>query len=485
LGLSTAEDYLSRLRDSREIWLGGEHVVDVTQHPLLRPSALQIAALYDMQHTEDGNRALACTEGGEPVARAFVRPRSVDDLVARGRAYEIWAAVTFGMLGRTPDYMNTCMMALASARQFFAQHGNMVYADNLVRYYEHVKTRDLYLTHTFVSLQVDRSKRLSELSGDGRPFALGVVDTCTDGVIVRGARALATSAPVCDEIISFGAGRELSEGEEDYALAFALPVATPGLKFLCRESFTRTGDPKDHPLAARFDEMDAVAFFDNVLIPWERIFIFRDVELSNHFKAASHFHQHVGQQVVTRAVVKSEFLLALTHAISKMIGIDKFLHIEERIGEIIMHVETLRACLRAAEADAAETECSGIYAPAYGPIHAALRQFPRVYPRLVELLHLTGGSGFVATPTAADMNSPIGGLIEDVFRGAEKGGGDRIRLFRLAWDVVGEAFGSRQELFERFFLGDPTRALAQLYRQYDTGRLEALIERVMRAGGVE
>jgi 4-hydroxyphenylacetate 3-monooxygenase oxygenase component len=480
VSLSTGENYLSRIRDSREVWLNGERIIDVTQHALLKPVALQIATLYDMQHTGEHDNVLVCKEDGETVARAFVQPKSVDDIIVRRQAYEIWANAAFGMLGRTPDYMNTCMMALASANQFFAQSGNKVYADNLVSYYKHVRALDLYLTHTFASPQVDRSKRISELPGDERFLALRVANTCADGVIVHGARLLATSAPICDEIISFGAGRELSEGEEDYAVAFAVPVATPGLKFLCRESFTKLGDPLDHPLAARFDEIDAVAFFDNVLIPWDRVFVFRNVEISNQFKAASNFYQHVGQQVVTRAIIKSQFILALTYSISKMIGIDRFLHIEERLGEMIMHLETLSACLRAAEADATETKCSGVYAPSYGPIHAALRQFPRVYPRLIELLHLTGGSGFISIPTAADMNSHNSELIENVFRGAERGGRERIQLFRLAWDIIGEAFGSRQELFERFFLGDPTRALAHLYRDYDTSKLDALIKRVMK-----
>jgi 4-hydroxyphenylacetate 3-monooxygenase oxygenase component len=480
--LSTGESYLSRLCDGREIWLDGERVQDVTQHPALRSGAQAIANLYDLQCQGMFEEILICPSpnSGKLVGASFIEPLSLPDLVRRRRAFEIWANASYGMLGRTPDYMNVCMMALASAHSFFSKNGGKRFADNLVSYYEFVRENDLCLTHTFASPQVDRSKKLSELPGEDRFLALGIVDETNDGVVVKGARMLATLGPLSHELVAFGAGRELYEGEEDYAFAFALPVATPGLKLVCRESFVRGDNLVDHPLASRYEEMDAVAIFDNVLIPWNRIFIYRDIELSNQFKVATYFHQHVGHQVITRAIAKTELLLGVAHAIAETIGVSQILHVQERLGEMVMHLETLRACLRAAEVDAFPSY-NGIYTLAFGPTNAALRQFSRNYPRLVEILQLLGGSGFLMTPSAADMEGPMKDVIEQYYRGALQGGHERVKLFRLAWDVVGEAFGVRQVLFERFFLGDPTRAMASLYQRYDKERAKAVVEHLLRS----
>lgn len=478
MAISTGTMYLGRLEDDRQIWLGGERVKNPGKHPSLQPVAETIAALYDMQHTEETAAILTVEESPtEIIHRALALPKSIEDITARGRAFTTWALASYGMLGRTPDYMHTCLMALAAAHEYFAQ-SDAKFADNIKSYYNYVRSHDLFLTHAFASPQVDRSKALSDLSVTGKPLALTIVRSTANGVVVSGLRSLATLAPLCDEFLSFGAGRELRKGEEDLAICFAIPIATPGLKLICRESYTRVGELANHPLASRYDEIDAVALFDEVLIPWERVFVFRNIELTNNFKHGCHFYRHIGQQVLSRIIVKCEFVAALSYAVARSIGVEGFLNIQERLGEMAMHVETLRACLRAAEADAAATEF-GILAPAGAPIEAGLRQASFVYTRIVDLLAQIGGSGFVMTPTVADINAPIGDDIDFYLRGALISGTQRIQLFRIAWDLIGEAFGSRQVLFERFFLGDPTRALARFYQSADIARGMAMVQHLL------
>ena len=159
----TGKEYLDGLRDQREIWLGDERVADVTIHPALRQGAETLARLYNLQHTPDLHDLMTypSPSSGAPVGRSFQPPYSIDDLVARRRMMKVWADATYGLMGRTPDFLNVTMMIFARRHDFFAQGGEQ-YAANMVRYYEYVREHDLCLTHTLINPQIDRSKPASQ-----------------------------------------------------------------------------------------------------------------------------------------------------------------------------------------------------------------------------------------------------------------------------------------------------------------------------------
>ena len=485
MGARTGAAYLQRLREHpREVWIHGERVQgDITAHPAFRNITRSIAALYDMQHDPALRDELTYLEPstGERTGLSFIQPRTLDDLQRRSRMMKRWADYSGGMLGRTPDYLNAGLAAMAAAADYFAQNDPR-FGENIRQYYAYVRDNDLCLTHTLITPQVNRAVGPSRQAD---PYIVARVVKETDaGIVIRGARMLATLGPIADEIEVFPS-TVLRGTEEDapYSFAFAIPVDTPGLKFLCRESFDYGRSPFDHPLGSRFEEMDAVVVFDDVLVPWERVFLYQDVERCNGVFAETNAVVHMAHQVVVKNVAKAEFLFGLAAQIADKIGIDGFQHVQEKLAELIMYLEMMRAFLRAAEADAARSRW-GIVTPAWAPLNAARNLFPRLYPRMIEIIQLLGASGLMAIPTEADVHSPIGPLIDKYLQGRNCEAYERLKLFRLAWDATLSAFGSRQVLYERFFFGDPVRMAGALYTSYDKepykARIAAFLERVER-----
>jgi len=217
----------------------------------------------------------------------------------------------------------------------------------------------------------------------------------------------------------------------------------------------------DHPLGSRFEEMDALVVFDDVLVPWENVLLHRDVQRCNQAYARTGAAVHMTHQVVVKNIAKSEFMLGLASLLVSTIGAEGFQHIHEKLAEIWVGLEAMKAFLRAAEADA-ELDEWGVMRPAWSPLDAARNLYPRLYPRMVEIIQQIGASGLVTMPTEADVKGPLAGDIRKYYQAARADAHDRIPLFRLAWDVAISAFGSRQVLYERFFFGDPVRMAGAL-----------------------
>jgi 4-hydroxyphenylacetate 3-monooxygenase len=268
MGAVSGAEFLRRLDSTpREIWYGDEKVTgSVSKHRAFAGVARSLSALYEMQAAPDTRDAMTyeSPRTGERVGMSFLQPKSKEELARRTQMMKTWADYSGGTLGRTGDYLNSSIMAMAAAKDFFATQ-DRDYGKNVQDYYEYVRENDLLLTHTLINPQVNRGVGPSKQTD---PFiAARVVEKNSEGVVIRGARMLAT-LPIADEILVFPS-TVLRSGQDDmpYSIAFALPVSTKGLSFICRESFA---DPSsnDHPLASRFDEQDAVVCFDDVLVPW-------------------------------------------------------------------------------------------------------------------------------------------------------------------------------------------------------------------------
>ena len=448
-----------------EVWLGGERVTDVTTHPGLRGGVRAIAALYDMQHdakTRDEMTYVSPTTG-DRVGMSFIIPRTQDELVARRVAMLNWARSTCGMMGRSPDFMNVTFAAWGAAAGYFAR-GKPEYGENIRRYYEHIREHDLVLTHSLINLQ--RSRNPTGFYNLQEGTALRAIKETSAGLIVRGARVLATLGPLSDEIAVYSPRLGLyTDDHSPFALSFSIPCATPGLKFLCRDSFDLGRSHFDHPLGSRFEEMDTIVFFDDVLVPWERVFLYGDVKLLNNTSVGTHYSSHSSHQGAAKNLAKCEFVLGIALLMTETLGNQALPHTEERIGELMLQTTLMKACMRAAEADAKLDEW-GVMCPDPVPIESTRNLFMTAYPRMIEILHLLGSSSFLTTPSAADFRGPLRGFIDQYLATDSSTALDRTKLFRLAWDVAGSAFGSRQVLYERFFASDPltrARALAAIY----------------------
>ncbi|MBX6350819.1 MAG: 4-hydroxyphenylacetate 3-monooxygenase, oxygenase component [Clostridia bacterium] len=468
MGARTGAEYLARLdEETREVWIGGERVVTgVTKHPAFRNVTRSIAALYDMQHDPALKDELTYVSptSGERVGVSFLQPRTREDLARRRRMMKIWADYSGGFLGRTPDYLNASLMAMAAAHDWFSE-ADPRFGENIRKYYEYVRENDLCLTHTLINPQANRAVGPSQQKD---PFlAARIVKETDAGVVIRGARMLATLGPISDEIIVFPSTVLRGQPEDaPYAFAFALPSSAPGMKYICRETFDYGKSHFDHPLGSRFEEMDAVVVFDDVLVPWERIFLLRDTKKCNEVYAATDAVVHMAHQVAVKAVAKTEFLLGVVLLIIDTIGIGQFQHVQEKAAEVILALETMRAFLRAAEVDA-QPNAWGVMTPAWAPLNAARNIYPKTYPRLVEIIQQLSASGLMALPSEADFRSPIGPTVERYLQARNADATERVKLFRLAWDVAASAFGGRQVLYERFFFGDPVRMWGALYESYD------------------
>ncbi len=477
----TGAEYLAGLRDDRDIWLEGERVVDVVAHPILGRMARTLAELYDLQWDPALRQKLtyASPSSGQPVSLAFIQARSVDELVRRRQMFERWADCSGGILGRTPDFLNAILAGCASSSWFFARNG-LEYADRIAAYYEWCRERDACATHAFVDPQTNRARTQTEQADPSVP--LHIVGESADGLVVSGARMLATLAPFSDELMVFPSPSRVAPSDApEYAFAFAVPVAAPGLRFICRESFDVGRSRADHPLAARYEEMDAVAVFHDVIVPWERVFLKGDILLCNRLFRETPAIMHGIHQFTTKNLVKAELVLGVASLVAEGIGRTELPAYQQLLGEIVDSVETLRALIRRAEVDAVVDD-QGFYHPNPDTMSTARNYFPRVYPRLIEILQLIGSSGLMATPTERDMETPE--LVSDVdkyYQGATLAGRERVQLFRLAWDLACSSFAGRQVLYERFFAGDPQTLLAGRFNSYDrsaaVARARALLNR--------
>ena len=480
----TGQQYIDHLsKNPAEVWIAGERVDDVTTHSAFQNGVRSLAALYDQQHNPatKGMMTFASPSSGDAVGLSFIIPKTIDDLVKRREMMTNWAWESCGMMARTPDFLNCGISGWAGSSDYFAAN-RPEFKDNVLRYHEYIRENDLTLTHTLVNLQ--RSRNTSILDNLEDRVALTVVKETEAGIVVHGSRILATLGPISDEIAVYPTRTHLlGEEARKQAFSFALPCATPGMKFMCRESLDLGRSNFDHPLGSRFEEMDAVVFFDNVFVPWERVFLLGDVEMANRFAAATQSTSHTGHQVVNRTVVKTEFLLGLTSLMAETLGSTEVPHVQERIGEIVVNLELLKACVRAAETDAKLNEW-GMMCPSFAPLTAARTVYANsMYPRMAEIVQLLGSSSLMVLPTESDFDAPIAPELEHYLATETTGARDRVRLFHLAWDVACSAFGGRQILYERFFGGDPVRNTMLLYQGYDKTNAMDRVQRFLDREG--
>jgi anthranilate 3-monooxygenase (FAD)/4-hydroxyphenylacetate 3-monooxygenase len=412
------------------------------------------------------------TAPGVPRSTSFLIPRFAHDLRARFVGHRAFAESAFGLAGRSPDYGNAMLTGLAASSAFFST-ANERFGANLVRYFEDVRENDRYVVFAVVSPQRDRSKALNTDADD--EVLLRVTGETEAGIVVSGARMIATQAPIADELFIYSVPGH-KPGDEAYASMFAIPVDTPGVRQICREPLSNgDGRTAEHPLSSRFEELDSMVVFDNVVVPWDRVFLYRDVTRANTMFGEANFMIFGTAQEVIRGLVKMQFITGIAIALARATKTDAFLHVQEMLGECLQRIETVRACLVTAEVEAS-VGADGIVRPAWEPLRTALTLMPRFYPRMAEIVQLLGGGGLIMMPSSDDFTSGASADIERYFRGSGTTDAiDRVLLYKLAADLVAHGFGSRITQYERYYVGDPVRLTASIYTSFDTAKPEALV----------
>lgn len=478
MSVRTGKQFVDGLRDGREVWYDGRRVDDVTTFAPFASAIRSMAMLYDLQHAP-GHRDVLTVEApelGGRIGRAFEMPHTRDQLRLKRQAYIACAEASCGMLGRSPDFMNAMLTALAAKRSFFTELAPER-GEAVVAYYRHVARNDLFLTHALLDPQLDKSRLRHQQRDPATP--LRVVDRTRDGLVVHGIKRIATAAPYADEILVWPFPPTFQPGEDAYANVFAIPMATPGLKTICRPSFAHAGDPVDHPLSARFDEMDATVVFDHVLVPWERVFLHENIALLNRMYRDTRMRELTAHQTNARLEVKLGFLYALAVRLAEASGLHARAETMELLGEAAVRVEVIRNTTRAAEEQAQVDPENGLLYPDLWALLAGRALGPVYYPELLGMLKRLAGGGLVQLPVSmAEFDSPIGPDLERSLSGASVSGRDRARLLKLAWDLVGTEFGARHELYEMNYAGERGALVAGVHREY--GRRQDYLDHLDR-----
>lgn len=483
MGVRSGQQFIDGLKaNPRDVWINGEKIGDVTTHPAFSRIVRQLARLYDAQVAPATRDKLTYVvpETGDRAGMAFMPAKTAADLRRRREAYYHWASMNFGLMGRSPDFLNVSLLAFAEAREIFGRAGQR-YADNVLKYYEYIRDNDLFLSHALITPQNDRTKS----SAEQQNLHMRVVKETAEGIYVKGARMVATLGAVADEMLMYCLPG-IPESDADHALAFAVKVSDPGIRQICREPYALDGQRSDfdHPLSNNFEENDSLLIFDNVFVPWERVFMYRDIALNNALYTETALRNYSAHQTNTRALVKMQFAVGVAMAVARSIGADKFLHVQRMLGEALIGVEFLKSGLVRSEVEC-EPTAYGTVRPALPPLQALRTFLPTAYPKVVEAIQTVAAGGFMMMPSGADFAAPdLAGDTDLYYKGA---GGmsslDRARLFKLAWDLSGEAFGTRLLQYERYYAGDPVRTTASNYLQVQDDEMMRLVNEALAMAG--
>ncbi len=449
----TGEEYLESLRDGREIWIYGERVKDITTHPAFRNATRMVARLYDALHDPEKQAALTCptdTGNGGFTHKFFRASRSAEDLVGARDAIAEWARLTYGWMGRSPDYKAAFLATLGANAEFYTP-----YQENARRWYRESQERVLYFNHAIVNPPIDRNRPPDEI----RDVYMHVERETDAGLIVSGAKVVATGSALThyNFIAHYG---PLPIRSKEFALIFIVPMDAPGVKLIARPSYEMAaevmGSPFDYPLSSRLDENDSVMIFDQVLIPWENVFVYGDVEKVNAFFPLSGFIPRFTFHGCTRMAVKLDFIAGLFLKAVEATGAKEFRGVQARVGEVLAW-RNLFWAISDAMARAPIPWNDGAVLPNldYG---LAYRVFATVaYPRVKELIESDVASALIYLNShAVDFKTPeIRGYLDKYLRGSNGYSSlDRVKLMKLLWDAIGSEFGGRHELYERNYAGN-------------------------------
>ena len=475
--IKNGKQFLDTLSAEREIYIEGERVKDVISDPRFSGATKTMAHLMDIQSDPDLSEVMTYNSptSGDKVGMTHIQPQSRDDVIARNDAIKVWMDASCGMMGRSPDYKNCIISNYAAAKDVFKRDA-FDGSQNIQNFYEHVRENDAVTTHVLVNPQIDRSKPAHLETSD---IVAQIVKETDAGIVIRGARMVATLCAMANELLVMPAAATWSNetrDTSDFSFGFAIPTSTSGLKFICRPPVAHTNAPSlmDHPLSLQYDESDGMVIFDDVLVPWERVFIHRDPDFDLKVNPNSYIAHSMLMQSVVRAQAKSEFMMALAFSIARSTKIDQHIPVQVKLAEMISMTEFVRSCRITAEHDAHKTEF-GTWVGGIRPLQTWQTFFFEMYNRQCEIITTLGAGGLVAVPSFAEIAGDLKEDVEKYFQVANADAPRRIKLMRLAYDSALSSFAGRQRLYEQYYTGDPMRTQAALFNSYDK---DTHIERV-------
>lgn len=464
------DHFIKSLQDGRNVWLNGTNI-DITKDKNFQGTLATITKLFHMFDDPKlrDQVGYVSPKTNEYVHSAFLEPKSYEDLLKRRQAFEIWSQSTDGVMSRLSDYARSRLTGWYASREDYRAL-DPAFPDKISAYYEKARDNHLFLSLVQRDPQINRSNQsFNDIEDLG---LLCITKKTSDGVYLSGAKMIGTASPYSNDIIVYPVGN-LKDEHKPLAHMVIVAANSPGLHMVCRESFACSPANKaDAPISAHYDEMDAVLLFDNVFVPWEKVLFYDNPKAIAKIKTDSVSNGIAYHQAIVRLLCKLEFVTAIAFEMAEGIGADAYLHVQQKLGELIMQVETLRALVVASEREGSLNQYN-TFVPNFNYIETARNLGPIYYPRAIELLQLIGAGGFIQLPsTVQDFQGPLSPLLQKYLHGANLNAEKKTKLFKLAWDLVGSPLGSRHELYERYYAGDPIRNVANQYNNYDKQRLK-------------
>jgi 4-hydroxyphenylacetate 3-monooxygenase len=473
----TGADHLKSLRDGRTVYIDGELAGDVTVHPAYRNAVASAAHLYDYQARPENLELMTFLPEGATrrVNRCWQAPRDYDELVQRRRALQAWAQVSYGFMGRSPDHVASTIVGQLMGIEVFRKHGP-ARAKALEDYADHAMRNDLFLTYVIVNPQADRSKDWGEQPEE---LVAQIVDEDTVGITIRGAKMLGTSSIMANEVFVANL-QPLKPGEEALAFSCAIPMNAAGLYVLSRKSYeAHAVSIYDNPLSSRFDENDALLYFDNVKVSWDRVFVHRDTDMcrAQFHDTPAHILQNYQAQI--RLSEKIKFLVGLAHKITEAIGTTAMPQVREQLGILAANAGMVEAMLAGMEASGSRR--GGYFLPNRHVVYAAQVMTQDLYPRLITLIRdLAGGSLIMLPSSFRDWANPeLAPIIGKTQRSPNFGPKEKVKLLKAAWDALGSEFGSRHTQYEMFYAGARFVAAGHSYRTYDWAVARGMVDHLL------
>ena len=470
-GAMTGARYLESLRDGRDVWLDGERVNDVTTHPALRAFAHELARVYDLQHSEQYRDEMTylSPETGNRVSLCWLIPHTFEEMKRKRRNSEHWADLTWGQLGRSPDILAPFITSLAQRRDLLSavQNDHADFGANAANFANLCREHDLFLTHALVDPQVDRTEQPQNEQrrvAEDAEVALHVVRETSEGVIVRGAKQLATAAPFSHETYVSLNATFIRRADPRFVLAFSIPTNAPGLKIFCREPVSRWVGSWGHPLQM-LDEQDCMLFFQDVLVPWDRLFMLYDPSPLVEALTTGGVN-FMGWADLCRIHTRMRLLTAVATLCARAIGVIEYREVGAKLGEMVNYCELFRHAMEGIEHESYITDSGELSLG--GPTRALTVWFAQISERMVQLLREICGSGIIMQPSERDLASPeLRPFLDTYMHGKALDVDAKSRLFRLAHELAAGVFGMRQDIYEYWHGGDPNRNRINLLRDYD------------------
>lgn len=473
----TGAEHIKSLKDGRTVYLDGELVGDVTEHAAFRNSVRSAAALYDFQARPENLEFMTFQPDGSNrrVNRAWQMPRSYDEMVQRRKALQAWAALSCGYLGRSPDHLASSLVGQRMGIEVFRKH-SVERAKAFADYFDYASKNDLFLTYVIINPQAERSKAWGEQEQD---LVARIVDEDSTGVTVRGAKMLGTSSIMANEVFVANL-QPLKPGEEDLAFSCALPMNAKGLRVLSRKSYEAHAlSVYDNPLSSRFDENDALMYFDDVKVSWERLFVYRDTDMCRAQFHDTQGHAYQNYQAQIRLSVKIAFLAGLARRITEAIGTTNIPSVAEQLGMLAAEVGMVNAMLSGMEASGAQI--GEWYVPNKHFMYSAQVITQDLYPRVVQTIRDLAGGALIMLPSSVKDfgNAELAAIINKTQRSASMSPEHKVKFLKAAWDAIGSEFGSRHTQYEMFYAGARFVTCGHSLRTFDwnsaTGLVEALL----------